>query len=181
MTTKSLKINKNGEVLIITKSGEDTNGEITEFEGMDEPGIGPPMHVHFLQEEKIKLLKGKMRAKTPKKEFDLEIGQEYIFEPGIPHQFWNTGDEQNHYSGYLKPSCNWEYIIENVYQSANSANDIKPSPFDAAFLLTKYKSEIDLLIIPTPVKKIVFPILFAIGKMTGKFKKYKDAPKPFIN
>lgn len=179
MAVKSLKINKNGEVLIITRSGNDTNGEITEFEGMDEPGIGPPMHVHFIQEEKIKLLKGKMRAKTPKKEFDLVMGQEYIFEPGVPHQFWNTGDEQNHYSGYLKPSCNWEYIIENVYQSANSANDVKPSPFDAAFLLTKYKTEIDLLIIPTPVKKLVFPVLLAIGKLTGKFKKFNDAPDAF--
>lgn len=179
MSVKSLKINKNGELLVITRSGKESNGKITEFEGMDEPGIGPPMHIHFLQEERIKLLKGKMRAKTPEKEFDLEIGKEYVFEPGKPHQFWNIGTEQNHYSGYLSPSCNWEYIIENVYRSANEANDVKPSPFDAAFLLTKYKSEIDLLVIPTPVKRIVFPILYVIGKLTGKYQKYKDAPVPF--
>ena len=120
---KKLKINKNGEVLIITRSGTETDGEITEFEGMDEPGIGPPMHVHFLQEEKIKLLKGKMRVKTPDREFEVNEGEEHVFAPGIPHQFWNSGDVQNHYSGYLKPSCNWEYIIEKVYASANEAND----------------------------------------------------------
>lgn len=179
MPAKHLKINKNGEVLIITKSGKETNGAITEFEGMDEPGIGPPMHIHFQQEEMIVLLKGKMRARTPEREFDLEIGKEYFFEPGVAHQFWNTGDEQNHYAGYLKPSCNWEYIIENVYASANAADDVKPAPFDAAFLLTKYKSEIDLLVIPTPVKKIIFPILYAIGSLTGKFKKYRNAPEAF--
>lgn len=178
MTPKTLKINKNGEVLIITKSGRETNGEITEFEGMDEPGIGPPNHIHFLQEEKITLLKGKMRVKTPSDEFDLEIGKEYIFEPGVPHQFWNTGDELNHYAGYLKPSHNWEYIIEHVYQSANAANDVKPGPFDAAFLLTRYKSEIDLLVIPRPVKTIVFPVLYALGHLLGKYNKFKNAPKP---
>ena len=176
MSNKILKINKNGEILIITKSGKETNGEITEFEGKDEPGIGPPMHVHFIQEEKIVLLKGSMRAKTHDEEFDVELGKEYIFKAGVPHQFWNTGTEQNHYSGYLKPSCNWEYIIENVYNSANAANDVKPSPFDAAFLLTKYKSEIDLLVIPTPVRKIVFPILFVLGRMLGKYSKFSDAP-----
>ena len=86
MAAKTLKINKNGEVLIITKSGKETNGAITEFEGMDEPGIGPPEHVHFLQEEKITLLAGEMRVKTPDHEFDLVVGKEYIFEPGVPHK-----------------------------------------------------------------------------------------------
>ena len=179
MANKTLKINKNGEILIITKSGKETNGEITEFEGMDEPGIGPPMHVHFLQEEMIKVLRGSLRVKTPDKEFNLKQGEEYLFEPGEAHEFWNNGNEQNHYSGYLKPSYNYEYIIENIYLSANEANDVKPGPFDAAYLLTKYKSEIDLLVIPTLVKKLVFPILYRLGKLTGKFKKYEDAPTPF--
>ncbi|MBR9918582.1 cupin domain-containing protein [bacterium] len=176
---KSLKINKNNEILIITESGKDNGGTLTLFEGKDDPGIGPPEHIHFLQEEKIVLLKGEMRAKTPEGEFDLEIGKEYFFEAGQPHVFWNTGTEQNHYSGHLKPACNWEYIIEHVYASANEAKDVKPGPFDAAYLLTKYKSEIDLLVIPKPVKKIVFPILYAIGSITGKYKKYKNAPKAF--
>ena len=53
MNKKIIKLNKNGETLIITKSSADTNGQITEFEGIDEPGIGPPMHVHFKQEERV--------------------------------------------------------------------------------------------------------------------------------
>jgi hypothetical protein len=34
----------------------------------------------------------------------------------------------------------------------------------------------DMLVIPKPVKLIVFPILLCIGKLTGKFKKFADAP-----
>ena len=64
MNGEILKINKNGETLIITKSAAETNGQITEFEGMEEPGVGPPMHVHYKQEEKVKVVKGKMRIKT---------------------------------------------------------------------------------------------------------------------
>ena len=176
MNREILKINKNGETLIITKSAAETNGELTEFEGMEEPDIGPPMHVHFKQEEKVKVVKGKMRIKTLEKEFSLTEGQEYIFAAGEAHQFWNEGDQTMHYSGHVKPSNNYEYFIKHIYLSSNEANDVKPGPFDAAFLLTKYKSEMDMLVIPKPVKLIVFPILLAIGKLTGKYKKFDDAP-----
>ncbi len=179
MSVKTLKINKNGEILIITTSGSENGGAMTEFEGKDEPGIGPPMHIHFLQEEKIKVLKGSMRVKSDSEEFSMKAGDERIFAAGVAHQFWNDGKEQNHYAGYLKPSYNWEYIIERVYDSANASNDIKPAPFDAAFLLTRYKSEIDLLVIPKPVKMFVFPVLYLLGMLLGKFNKYKGAPAPF--
>lgn len=178
MKKETLRINKNGETLTITKSAAETNGEITEFEGTDEPGFGPPMHVHFRQEEKIKVEKGKMRVKTPTKEFSLTEGQEYTFQPGEAHQFWNEGDETLRYTGHVKPSNNYEYFISQVYKSANEANDDKPGAFDAAFLLTRYKSEMDMLVIPKPVKLIVFPVLLSIGKLTGKFKKFANAPAP---
>lgn len=176
MKGETLKINKNGETLTITKFATETNGQITEFEGTDEPGIGPPMHVHFKQEEMVTVTKGKMRVKTMTKEFSLTEGEKYVFAPGEAHQFWNEGGQTLHYSGHVKPSNNYEYFIRHIYQSANEANDDKPSPFDAAFLLTKYKSEMDMLVIPKPVKMIVFPILLAIGNLTGKFKKFADAP-----
>lgn len=180
MNNEILKINKNGETLFITKSAAETNGEITEFEGIEEPGVGPPMHVHFKQEEKVKVVSGKMRIKTLTSEFSLSEGQEYTFAAGEAHQFWNEGDKPLHYTGHVKPSNNYEYFIKHIYQSANEANDDKPSPFDAAFLLTKYKSEMDMLVIPRSVKMFVFPILLTIGKLTGKFKKFADAPTASI-
>jgi len=176
MEKKTLRLNKNAETLVITKPASETNGTITEFEGYDEPGIGPPFHVHFRQEEWIMILKGRMRVKTLQKEFVLNEGEEYTFAPGEAHKFWNDGAERLHYKGYVKPSLNYEYFIAHIYRSANEVDDDKPAPFDAAFLLTKYKSEFDILDIPKSVKAIVFPILLALGRMLGKFKIYRDAP-----
>jgi len=176
MEQKTLRLNKNSETLIFTKTAKETNGMITEFEGYDEPGIGPPVHVHFKQEEGIEVVKGTMRIKTLQKEFVLTAGEQYIFAPGQAHKFWNDGNDKLHYRGYVKPSLNYEYFIEHVYRSANKAEDDKPTPFDAAFLLTRYKSEFDILEIPKPVKKIVFPILLMLGRITGKFRIYRDAP-----
>ncbi len=176
MSKEMLRIQKNGETLTITKSSRETGGMITEFEGTEQPGIGPPMHVHFKQEEKVKIVSGKMRVRTPQKEFSLTEGQEYTFAPGEAHQFWNEGDTIMQYSGHVKPSHNYEYFIRHIYQSSNDSKSDKPDPFDAAFLLTKYRSEMDMLVIPKPVKLILFPIFLAIGKATGKFKKFADAP-----
>lgn len=178
MARKVLQLQKNSETLIITKTASETNGMITEFEGFDEPGIGPPYHVHFKQEEGIEILKGRMRVKTPDKEFVLTAGEQYSFAPGEAHKFWNDGNEKLHYKGYLKPSLNYEYFIEQVYRSANKAGYDRPGAFDAAFLLTRYKSEFDILEIPRPVKMIVFPLLLILGRLTGKFSIYKNAPPP---
>lgn len=177
MEQEILKLDKNGETLRITKSGAESGGTITEFEGSDQPGFGPPRHVHFIQEEWIQVIKGRMKVRTGKGEFMLNEGEEYVFAPGEEHQFWNDGKETLHYKGYVKPSLNYEYFIRQVYISANKASADKPGAFDAAFLLTRYKSEFDILDIPKPVKKIVFPLLIVIGKITGKFKKYADAPR----
>ncbi len=180
MSREILKIRKNGETLIITRSAAETNGQVTEFEGIEEPGVGPPLHVHFKQEEKVKVITGRMRIKTLTGEFSLAEGQEYTFAAGEAHQFWNEGDQPMHYSGHVKPSNNYEYFIRHIYQSANEANDDKPGPFDAAFLLTRYRSEMDMLVIPKPVKLLVFPILLAIGRLTGKFRKFADAPPAIV-
>ncbi len=179
MHSETLKLNKNGETLILKKSAAESARAITEFEGLDEPGIGPPYHVHYMQEEWIQVIKGQMKVRVGDREFILTAGNEYTFPAGEKHTFWNDGNETLHYRGHVKPSLNYEYFIRQVYSSANRANDDKPAPFDAAFLLTRYKSEFDILDIPKPVKKLVFPVLLLLGRWTGKFKKYADAPLPF--
>jgi hypothetical protein len=50
--------------------------------------------------------------------------------------------------------------------------------FDAAFLLTHYKSEFAMLEIPAFVQKFIFPIVLFFGNLTGKNKKFSNAPIP---
>ena len=53
--------------------------------------------------------------------------------------------------------------------------------FDAAFLLTRYRSEIHMLDIPAVMEQeVAFPVLFALGTMLGKYDKFKDAPAPVM-
>ncbi len=47
-----------------------------------------------------------------------------------------------------------------------------------AYLLNRYRSEFDMLDIPSIVKKVVFPVLLFIGKLLGKQRKFEGAPEP---
>ncbi len=54
----------------------------------------------------------------------------------------------------------------------------RPDFFDAAFLLTRYRTEMGMLEIPTVVQKLGFPILLVVGRILGKYARFKDAPEP---
>jgi hypothetical protein len=54
----------------------------------------------------------------------------------------------------------------------------RPGLFDAAFLMTRYRSEYAMLEIPAPVRLFVVPAMYALGRLLGKYEKYKDAPEP---
>src|SRR5688500_15769903 len=135
---QTIKMNLSGELLIITKSASETGGKITEFESRYQPGKGPPMHVYYKQEERVRIIRGKMRVKTMEKEFSLGQGEDYTFAPGEAHLFWNEGSSTLHYAGHVMPAHNYEYFMSHLFRSANKAKDTKPGAFDAAFLLTRY-------------------------------------------
>ena len=44
--------------------------------------------------------------------------------------------------------------------------------------MTRYRSEYDLKDIPPFVKKVIFPITVAVGKLLGKYSHFKNAPQP---
>jgi hypothetical protein len=46
------------------------------------------------------------------------------------------------------------------------------------YLMRRYRSEFGMAEIPSVVQRVVFPVMVAIGRLLGKYKKYADAPEP---
>jgi hypothetical protein len=44
--------------------------------------------------------------------------------------------------------------------------------------VTRYRSEFALLAIPAAVQRLLFPLLVAVGRLTGRHRRYADAPEP---
>ena len=143
------------------------------------PGGGPLIHTHWLQDEALTVIDGQLGYQIqgqPKKYAGK--GETVFFSKGVPHRFWNDGQEVLHCKGWLKPANTIVFFLSSIYAAQNKSGKAQPEPFDAAYLFIRYSTEYDLPEIPKFVRKIIIPITYTIGKLLGKYKHFKDAPDP---
>ena len=171
--------NGSGEELTFLGIVRDQDGDGIEADMRAQPGAGPPMHVHHLQSEAMTVVTGKLGFQTVGEQPRYAgPGETMIFAPGVGHRWWNAGTTELHCTGWAKPPHNVEYFLTAVFDSMKRTGRKRPGFFDAAFLLTRYRSEMRMLEIPAVVQNVAFPVLLAVGKVLGKYDKFKDAPEP---
>ena len=143
-----------------------------------DPGAGPPMHVHKLQTEVIRVERGRVGY-----ELDGSApvfagpGDTLTFEPGVVHRFWNAGDDEFTLTGEVFPADNLEYFLTAIYASV-AAHGGRPGALDAAYLLTRYRTEFAMTAIPAPVRRFVLPLQAIFGRAFGRYSHFADAPTP---
>lgn len=170
--------NTTGEKLIFSRIIVKDGVEYLEGENEVQPNAGPPMHVHYLQDESFTVISGKLGYQNWGEEKKYAgPGETVLFKAGVPHKFWNAGDDLLRCTGYISPAGNLVYFLGQLFESANQ-NGGRPGIFDAAFLLDRYKPEFGMLEIPPFVQKFLFPVVLFVGRITGKYKKFADAPPP---
>ena len=168
-----------GEKIIFQSVLHEPDGDKVIGENFVQPGCGPVMHNHLLQDESLTVLKGKIGYQVlgEEEKFAGE-GETILFKRGTPHRFWNAGNDILHCNAWIKPANSIVYFLTAIYDAQNKSGKAQPDQFDAAFLLTRYAGEYELVGIPPFVKKVILPITYRIGSMLGKYKKFKDAPEP---
>ena len=171
--------NEAGERLTFVRRVTDAAGDRLEVESVVEPGGGPPMHVHHLQDEAITVEHGRIAYQRPGEAPQFaERGSTVVFKRGEAHRFWNPGDEDLHLTGQITPAGNVEYFLTAMYAAQREGKRGRPDPFDAAFLTRRYRSEFGMPDVPALVQRLVFPVVVLVGQALGKYRKYADAPEP---
>ena len=168
-----------GERISFVRRVQDPPGDRLEVENLVKPGSGPPMHVHYRQEEALTVRQGRIgyqRGGEPPR--FAGPGETVVFEAGEAHRFWNAGEEVLLCTGYVQPPDNVEYFLTAIYESQRESEGSRPDPFEVAFLMWRYRSEFYMAEIPAVVQRVVFPVQVAVGRLLGKYKKYADAPEP---
>ena len=101
--------NGNGELITFTGRTQGPAGERVGVDGVAQPGAGPPMHVHYLQEEAMTVVSGKLGFQTAGEEPRYAgPGETKIFAAGVGHRWWNAGATELHCTGWAKPPHNVE-------------------------------------------------------------------------
>lgn len=168
-----------GEKLIFKELQKEPDGDRLLVDNYVQPGHGPLMHTHWLQDESLTVVNGQIGYQVlGQPEQYAGEGETVLFKRGVPHRFWNAGEEILHCKGWIKPANTIVFFLSSIYAAQNKSGKAQPEQFDGAFLLTRYSTEYDLPGIPKFVKKIIIPLTYNIGKLMGKYKHFKDTPEP---
>jgi quercetin dioxygenase-like cupin family protein len=171
--------NCNGEKLVFKEVIKEPDGDRLLVENFVTPQSGPPMHTHFLQDETLTVVSGRLayQLKGQPPQYASE-GETVVFKRGVPHRFWNAGNEVLHCTGSVKPMNTIVFFLTAVYAAQNKSGTEQPEKFDGAYLLKRYASEYEMADMPWLVKKVIIPCTYYIGQFLGKYKHFKNAPAP---
>jgi quercetin dioxygenase-like cupin family protein len=171
--------NGHGESFTFTGVSHDPDGDLIGADGVAQPGAGPPMHVHYLQEESARVVTGRMGYQLLGQEPKIaEAGELVVWPAGTAHKWWNAGTTELRMTGWCKPPGNIEFFLGTMFASVKRNGNGRPDLFDAAFLMTRYQSEYAMLEMPALARRVLIPILYVVGRVLGKYRKYGDAPEP---
>src|SRR5438046_2734164 len=97
-----------GEVLTLRR--QDRNGEaIIELRGTLPPHRdGPPMHIHFAEDEDGVVVAGKLSAELDGKRIEAGPGEPVHLPRGVPHRWWNDGDKELEFEGIVHPAVDFD-------------------------------------------------------------------------
>jgi hypothetical protein len=168
-----------GEELIFHRIEMEDGEEKLILENFVSPNAGPIMHTHFKQDEALTVLHGKLGYQIQGQEPKFaHIGETVHFMRGEPHRFWNAGEDELNCFGWIKPANNIVFYLTALYNAMNESGTERPEQFDAAYLLYRYRKEYDMPELPRFVKSVIIPATYTIGKLSGRYKKFENAPKP---
>jgi mannose-6-phosphate isomerase-like protein (cupin superfamily) len=170
-----------GERLTFVRRVPTERGDRLEGYNVVAPGSGPPMHVHHYQDEGFTVRHGRIGFQVLGEAPQFAgPGDSVTFKAGEAHRFWNAGQDDLVCDAWLEPADNIEYFLREIFDATRRGGGKRPVLLDAAYLMRRYRSEYAMLVIPQLVQKLLFPLLVAIGSLTGRYARYADAPEPVV-
>jgi quercetin dioxygenase-like cupin family protein len=155
------------------KTAQDTNGELLQLEFWTKPGgFVAAAHVHPKQEEHWEILSGAFRIRTGEgTEREVRAGDAAVVPPGVPHAWWNGGDDELHFIVEFRPALRQEEFFESYFDLAQDGEtDPKtglPSLLQMAVMLREFEDEVYLARPSLPVQRGVFGALATVGRLLG--------------
>ena len=168
-----------GEKLIFQRLEKTADGERLILENFVVPGSGPVMHTHWLQDECLTVVKGRIGYQVADQPAQYAgEGETILFKRGEAHRFWNDGKDILHCKGWIQPANTIVFFLTAIFAAQNKSAKAQPEMFDGAYLMKRYASEYAISGVPGFVKKVIVPVTYYLGKLLGKYKHFENAPEP---
>jgi mannose-6-phosphate isomerase-like protein (cupin superfamily) len=168
-----------GERLTFIRTAHETAGEVTVVQVTVQPaGFVAAAHVHPRQQEVFSIVAGRMTARLDGKIVELGPGEVVTIEAGVGHKFWNAGNEDLVFIAEVRPSLEWESLIETMYSLAAAGKTNKkgmPNPFRLAVIARAHFDVVQLPVVPAWMQKTALAFGSPLGKALGYCPTYLHA------
>ena len=154
------------------RGDEDGGGEPGLGHLVVKPGgavVGEHVHPHF--QERFQVISGELGARVDGVERTLGDGDEVTVPAGVPHDWWNAGEEEASVLVEISPlSTRFLEMLGTLFGLANDGrtNDKGlPNPLQLALIGREFDDVIVFTKPPRAVQKVAFGVLGGLGRMRG--------------
>ena len=168
-----------GDQIVFLLTAHETNGALLRFETVSAVGRrGPPLHLHEVTEERFEVLSGKLGVivGAQRDHHILEPGQSLVVPPGMPHTFYNAGDEPVRSITEMRPAGGFATALETLYGLASDGKVSKrgaPRNIWQLAIITQ-QTESWFVGAPIGVQKAIFGVLATLARWLGYSESYPD-------
>jgi mannose-6-phosphate isomerase-like protein (cupin superfamily) len=131
---------------------------------------GPPLHVHFREQEEIFVKSGTLGAQIGKEKVVVQAGGSAVLPASLRHRWWNAGDDLLEFSGQVAPVVDLDRYLQAVFAVLNASSSGRPAIFHFAHVLWRHRDTQLLSAPPRAIQRIVLPVLLFIGRILGKYR-----------
>ncbi len=160
-----------GESGYIRVGTQETNGELIVSDLRVRPhGAVIGAHIHPTVDERFTVLKGKIGYMRGGQNGILQAGDCADLPRGIPHDWWNAGDEEARVIVEMRPGARMEQMVVTLF---NLAQDGKtntkgvPNLLQMAVIAKEFNDIVVFLNPPPWTQRILFGILAPLGRLAG--------------
>jgi len=167
----TLELRHTGERLTLRRIKTDNGVEELRLTGsLPAHRQGPPLHVHFEEDERGEVVSGTVSALVDSTLLVIKAGESGHFPKGIAHRWWNDGDEGLVLRGVVTPAVDLDRYLQAMFEVLNAGPPNRPPIFYMAHVLYRHRKTQLALVIPRAVQQILFPIVVLLGTVLGKYR-----------
>lgn len=159
-----------GEVLELRRQRQ--HGElIIELRGtLPAHGAGPPLHVHYLEDEEGTVSSGTLTVELDGRRLEAGPGESVRIPRGVPHRWWNEGDQPLAFEGRADPAADLDRWLQAVFEVMNAGEPNRPPLFYLAHLALRHHRTQGVFVLPAPIQAILFRGLVLLGTLLGRYR-----------
>jgi mannose-6-phosphate isomerase-like protein (cupin superfamily) len=131
---------------------------------------GPPLHIHFGEDEHGEVISGTLSASMDGKHLLVEAGGSAQFRKGSVHRWWNEGDKELLLRGVATPAIDLDRYLQALFEVLNAGPPGRPPLFYMAHVLYRHRNTQLALVVPRAVQRVLFPIVVFLGTVLGKYR-----------